>query len=920
MSLAAGSKLGPYEILAPLGTGGMGEVYRALDSRLRRNVAMKVLPDAFVSDPSRMARFEREAQLLAALNHPNIAALFGLEESGTTRALVMELVEGPTLAERIGRGPIPVEDAIPLARQLADALEYAHERNIIHRDLKPANVKLPAEGLAKVLDFGLAKAIAEDSAGDDISTSPTLTAAATRAGFILGTAAYMAPEQARGKTVDRRADIWSFGAVLFEMLTGKMAFHGETISDTLAAVIRAEPDWSLLPPDTPQRVRQLLLRCLTKDPRQRLQSIAEARIVLDELAGNSSASSVTAATTSARSSKYPKRERFFWIAALSLLALAFLGFALSRLHPTSTALHSIHLEADAGAGNTLRVGMYSSSLVAFSPAGDRIAFIGVGPDGMDRIYTRALDQKNPVPLAGTERPWDFFFSPDGQWIGFIAGGNLKRISIQGGSANSICPIANARGAAWGEDGNIYVTPLPSSTLFRVPATGGTLTQVPNLQLEGEEYSHRWPTVLPGAKAILFTSNTSAADSSNSNIDVLSFADGKRKTLIHGGSYSEYLPSGHLLYIHNGKLLAVPFDLQSLELRGTPLIVLDDILTTPWLGTAQYSVSQAGHLAYLSGTSHNFEATLQWLDRSGKFSPILTNPKQYWQPSFSPDGQRLAFAVPEDGKWSIWVDDYRKDVLTKLTFSGDINLYPLWTPDGQRIVFTRQESKGKSLVLYSVRADGNDKPEFLYRAKDGPMHQLYPLAWSPDGKWLAYTESIPEKGTLIAVLPVSTDRASGLKAGEPHVFVEGTAGYTNPAFSPDGRWLAFTSNESGHYEVYVRPFPGPGGGVWQVSDAGGSFPRWSTKKSELFYRDADGKIMVVEYDGSGNAFRSAKSQLAVDAPFSSRAAIYTFDLHPDGQRFVVIKDTEAGAPPPVHNIQIILNFAEGLRQLIPVSSQ
>ena len=623
MPLFAGDKLGAYEILAPIGAGGMGEVYRARDTKLAREVAIKVLPHHLAQDPERLARFEREAKVLASLNHPNIAQIYGIEE----RALVMELVPGETL-----KGPLPLETALSYARQIADALEAAHEKGITHRDLKPANIMITPAGVVKVLDFGLA-AVAPASAGEsDPADSPTLTMHATKAGMIMGTAGYMSPEQASGKPVDRRADIWSFGVVLWEMLTGHPLFTGETISHTLADVLKGEIDFKKLPPETPVAVRHLLQRCLDRDVKNRLQWIGEARIALEKPVGQ--AASQAAGLSPAAHGPVPQRWPWAVAGALAIVAAIALWAPWRNTRPTDRPLVRLDVDLGPDVSSSSRQG----TDVIISPDGTRLVYVS-----QNRLFTRRLDQPKAAELAGTDGAFAPFFSPDGQWVAFFVQGKLKKISVEGGAAIALYDSVGTRGGSWGEDGNIIAgVASASGGLSRIPSAGGALTPV--TELAQAEVTHRWPQVLPGGKAVLFTAhNAFASGFDGANIEVMSLADHRRKTLVRGGTFGRYSPSGHLLYINKGTLFAVPFDLDTLAVRGTPSPVLQDIAYNPASGAAQFDLSRTGTLVYQSGgvAGGGEVFTVQWLDGAGKTEPLLAKADRYLYPRLSPDGTRLA---------------------------------------------------------------------------------------------------------------------------------------------------------------------------------------------------------------------------------------------------------------------------------------
>ena len=928
MALSAGTCLGPYVIVSPLGAGGMGEVYRARDTKLNRDVALKILPEAFASDPERLARFTREAQTLAALNHPNIAHIHGLEESGGVRALVMELVEGPTLGEYIGlraKGSgLPLEDALPIARQIADALEVAHGQGIIHRDLKPANVMVRADGTAKVLDFGLAKAmdpLASSSAAAALANSPTITspAAMTGAGVILGTAAYMSPEQARGKVVDKRTDIWAFGAVLFEMLTGTRAFRGDEVTDTIAAVIAKEPDWTRLQAETPAAIRRLLRRCLEKDRNRRLSDAADARLEIDEVlaAPIGEASMASGPTQGAAGSR-----ALPWAVAGALavgLALVLTLWAPGRrVTPPAPVRLSAELGADVSLTNTL-----SGTGMSLSPDGTVVAFVAQkSAGGSSQLYLRRLTQLQATALSGTDDADSPFFSPDGQWIAFFAGGKLKKIAVTAGTAVTLCDAPSGRGGAWSEDGTIVFEPdsSPGVRLVRVSSAGGTPEPV-SLLAEGE-VSQRWPQVLPGGMAVLFTGSRSGGAWEDANLVVQALPTGTRTVVQRGGYHGRYLPSGlgspkraereggHLVYLHDGTLFAAPFDLDRLEVTGQPVPGLEGVTSNSNTGGAQFAVSASGTLVYLPGQSTSVGVPIHWMDHEGKTTPLRATPANWFNPRFAPDGRRLALQI-NDGQNDVWVYEWARDTLARLTFDPANDTNPVWTPDGRRIVFGSARADKSAPNLYWQRADGTGDAQRLTESKNPQQ----PASWHPSGKFLAFEEQTPQTASDLMILPMEGDEASGWKPGKPAVFLNSPFAEREPMFSPDGRWLAYSSNETGRNEVYVRPFPGPGG-KWQISTGGGILPTWSRTKRDLFYGTPNGQIMVAPFAVEADSFRAEKRRLWSDGRFVVRGINRMFDLHPDGERIALVPAAQTQNGTKQDHVTFIFNFFDELRRIAP----
>jgi Tol biopolymer transport system component len=901
MPLSVGDKLGPYEILAPLGAGGMGEVYRARDTRLGRDVAVKVSAEKF-SD-----RFEREARSIAALNHPNICILHDVGPN----YLVMELIEGPTLADRIKQGPIPLEESLGIARQIAAALDAAHDKGIVHRDLKPANIKITHEGPVKVLDFGLAKAGGSAPVSSSPEVSPTISVAATQAGVILGTAAYMSPEQARGKVVDKRADIWAFGVVLYEMLTGKRVFQGEDLTDTLASVVKERPDLSAVP----AKVRGLIERCLEKDPKKRLRDIGDMELLLAE-------------PPAPILSKAPRRGGWLWMAAgLMTAAAAVFGIALWRaIQLVDRPL--VRLDVDLGADVSMPV-VGAINAVEISPDGTRLVYVSgaipgaPNPGTATKLFTRRLDQPKATELPGTQGARAPFFSPDGQWVGFFSGNKLNKIAVEGGAVVPLGDIRAFIGGSWGEDGSIIVSEGGSGRgLLRIPAAGGPPETV--AALGSGELGLFFPQILPGGKAILFAAVTS--DVGKNTVEVLTLTDRHRKIVARGGASPRYLPSsngassgtvGHLVYLNRATMFAIPFDLDKLETRGTAVPVLDDVAYAASSGLGQFAFSGAasghGTLVYRrsSGGAASGMRTLQWVypdaGPGAKKEPLRAKPGLYQGLSLSPDGKRIALTVVEGGSSDIWVHDPQRGTMTRLTFGGAGSPWQTWSPDGRYVLF---ESFGKG--IFQARADGAGQPQALIESKT----RLVPWSFTPDGKRLAY-DDYGAGNSQIWTAPLE-EQGGQLKAGKPEQFLKSGFSDQVRAFSPDGRWLVYESNLSGNSEVYVRAFPPPSsgqGGQWLVSNSGGTFPRWSRNGHDLLYMSGD-QIMAGSYTVKGDTFVAGEPRVWIGRIGAVLGT--SWDVAPDGKRVLVAAPVEsAEAPKQEHEIVMLQNFFDELRRKVPV---
>ena len=901
--LTPGMKFGPYEILGSLGAGGMGEVYRATDARLNREVAIKVLPDEFASDQDRMARFHREAQVLASVTHSNIAAVYGLEEFGPLRALVMELVEGEDLSARVRRGPLPVDEALRIALQIAEALEAAHERGIIHRDLKPANVKVAPDGRIKVLDFGLAKSV-EAAPGGDAAHSPTLSLAATQAGLILGTAAYMSPEQASGMPVDKRSDVWAFGVLLFELLSGTRLFEGETVSHTLAGVLRADIDWNRLPAATPIAVRRLLERCLERDRRRRLRDIGEARILLEEQLGRFDVP--VAAVMPETASGHAWRRVFPWMAAALVLGIVATAGVMSmgRAAPTSGA----PLILDVLLGSEP---LYSTigPAIALSRDGALLAYVADHGDDMRTLHVRPLHQPAARKLAegtsATVTPYHPFFSPDGQWIGYVTSSELRRVAVSGGNSVLIAPVARSRGATWLPDDTIVFAAGANTGLSRVPAAGGPVVPVTELDASKKEATHRWPQALPGGRAVLFTSHTNvASDFGNAVIEAVTL-DTRQRTVIHtGGSHAQYLPSGHIVFANQGTVYAMPFDPDRLQATGTPVPVLHGVGFSGIEGAAQIAIADNGLLTFIRGREQVPKYPIVWVNRDGSQATLLAEPGSYANPRLSPDGRSLSLSVFRDGNWDVWVHDLERNVSSRITFDPAIDTEQVWSADGKWLMFSSDRG-GINNNLFRKPADGSRQEEQLTKATT----DLWATSWSPDGR----TILAMLVGRQLDVVAVSLDRE-----GAVDTLLAGPYSETDPVFSPDGQWVAYTSAESGRPEVYIRAFA-PGSGRWQASNGGGAFPRWAGNGRELFYRTATG-IAAVSIEAAGGGVRTGRPRLLFTGDFRGGLEGITllghtfadYDVSADGRRFVMFPTGEELARPP-DTVTFVTSWFDELRR-------
>jgi Tol biopolymer transport system component len=908
--LSAGTRLGPYEIIGPLGAGGMGEVYRATDTKLKRQVAIKILPADLAADGGRLVRFQREAEVLASLNHPHIAAIYGFEESSGAHALVMELVDGATLDDRIRQGPMAIEEALPIARQIADALEAAHERGIVHRDLKPANVTLRDDGTVKVLDFGLAKAMDTASgSGDpdktiDLANSPTMASPAmSMHGMILGTAAYMSPEQARGKLVDKRTDVWAFGAVLYEMLAGKRAFDGDDITEIIANVVKSTPDWSALPSSVPHHVVTLIQRCLDRDKKTRVDDIAVARFLLSP---DASAIAVEATPTAA-SGVARRRWRVVPSLALALIAGVVAGWMIPRRSAPAATGKVTHLQMDvrpatqitpSGISATVRP---SRTSLALSPDGRRIVFAGVA-DNIPRLYRRDLDRAEAVAIESTVGAVAPFYSPDGEWIGFVADGKLKKVPAAGGPAVALCAVRYQSfwGASWGDNGVIYFGTREG--ILSVPAAGGTPAAVTQLDLSKGE-RHLSPQLLPGGKALLITSPP--------NVSILPL-ETKQEQPLFEGSDARYLDSGYIVYINDGTLMAVPFDAAAARTTSAPVPVIENVMIGQNAGNSgdeslqgQFAVSNAGTLAYITGGPFAARATtLVWVDRKGVATALPGEPtRPFLFSRLSPDGQKIAVQIRNERNrgGDVWVYDIARQSPTRLTFDGAGA--PVWSPDSKQVMVSGFDGN-----LYTLHADGSGKAQLVLK------NELDQVA----GSWVGGAARVGflQRPTIrtygLWVLPMQ-----GADAYKPKLLLESPFPVTYPELAPDGNWMAYASTESGGSEIYVQSVPA--GPKLRVSPDGGTEPIWIRNGREILYRHGTAKGHAV----MSAAVRSL-SPLRIDAPrvlFTSAPGTYdsttparSWDATADGSKLLMSKNAPT-TETPVTSIHIVLNWLDDLRQTV-----
>jgi serine/threonine-protein kinase len=898
-----------YRLAEKIGEGGMGVVWRALDTKLDREVAIKVLPEIFARDAERLARFEREAKLLAALNHPNIAAIYGLEQADQSRFLVLELVPGESLDVTLARGALQMDEALGVCAQIAAGVQAAHEQGILHRDLKPANIRRTPQGRVKVLDFGLGKALLASGPSGDPTLSPTITQAGTIAGSILGTASYMSPEQARGKPLDRRSDVWSFGCILYETLAGERAFPGETISDVIAKVIQSEPDWSQLPKSLPTGIRRLLGRCLQKDAEKRIRDIGDARLEMAEAlaapdahhsgpgAGGAAgmgahagagAHEPGAASAGGRRAARTRMMAGFTAALVAGMVAGGVGVTLrSRSAPAPAAGRSMRVEMSLPPDAPLAAGSFINPL-ALSPDGRLLVYVGV-QKGIRRLYLRDMDRYDVTPISGTEGAEGPFFSPDNEWVGFHADGKLKKVSVRGGLPQKILDTVDFRGAAWGPDGTIAAATDQRGPLITVPANGGPSKPLTTLDTAKGEWGHRFPRFLPGGRTVIYEAHEGGFNAEDAMVYAVSLDTGVRTFLMRASDDVHYVPSGHLIYVQAGHLLAVAFDAASLKVSGVPRPVGEGALMQRNTGAVHLAVSDNGTMIYATGDPIGSTSEIYWVLKGGATQAYGVHQALYRWPRLSPDGRRIAMQVIGTHVQGTWLAPIGSEDFTKLT----TGVSPIWSPSGDRIYFTMQIDRG----LYWKSSDGSGVEEPLL--KDAQVES--PTSVTPDGKTIAFTRRDPK--TSLDIMTVATTGKE-----PPRPLVQTNAQEGGARFSPDGHYVAYVSDEGGAFEVYLMDYPGPGG-RWQISRTGGKDPIWSADGHRLYYRAGD-NLMSVALE-THPVFHSGAPEMVVEGAYEGLLGSIdraNYDVAPDG-RILLIKNP--GVDGRRTQVRLVLNFFDDL---------
>lgn len=907
MALASGTNLGPYEISAPLGAGGMGEVYRARDTRLDRTVAIKILPQQLSNDPLRKQRFEREAKTISSLNHPHICVLYDVGRQDGIEYLVMECIEGETLAKRLEKGPLPLGKALQLGAQVADALDKAHRHGIVHRDLKPGNIMITPAG-AKLLDFGLAKPTgpALSSSLDGATMTAAQTSPVTERGVIIGTFHYMSPEQVEGKEVDGRSDLFSLGAVLYEMVTGKRAFEGKSALSVASAILEKEPEpISSIKPVVPSALNRCIARCLAKDPDRRWQNAGdlamELRWIADDEGDAPGAERVQ-----------PGARRFQpvgWILAALFLVLAIAAAAAWLWFPRATTVPRVtRLAVTLPSGEILGGSWYWFRSIALSPDGSQIAYVAT-QNGAAQMYLRSLNDFTARPVAGTEGADTPFFSPDGQWLGFFADQKLQKVPVAGGPPviiASVAGIGRNYGATWSKDDEIYFGAEPPRGLLKVSARGGTPRPVSKLDAAQHETDQRYPQLLPGGKVLLFTvRNASEPSFDEADIAAVNLSTGERHMLISGGTDAHYV-SGHLIFLRRGVLLAAPFDPVKLEMTGAATPVVENVVENPRIGGGQFSISRDGSLVYIPGGVSFGEHELVFVDKSGNERFLTATKRPYEDFSISPDGRFIATTI-EGPITDTWIHDIARDSETRFTY-GVEHRDPAWTPDGKRVTYSGY--KDGKYALLSKPIDGSSGEEVVVTS----AYPIFPWFWSPDGKTLLYNIFDPDQGDQVLLKPAS---------GDSRRLVQEPFQVEFASWSPDGRWIAYNTDESGREEVYVVSFPGLGNKT-RVSTDGGMHPLWAPSGKELYYRTASSmeslsgraftehvRVMAVPIETSPS-FKAGTPHMLFQGPYFSSG--HDYGVTPDGKGFIMIRETESQSGPT--EMRVILNWSQDLKNPAP----
>jgi Tol biopolymer transport system component len=872
----------------------MGEVYRARDTRLDRTVAIKILPAHLSSNPEAKQRFDREARAISSLNHPNICTLYDVGHQDGIDYLVMEYLEGETLADRLVKGPLPPEQVLKCGIEICEGLEKAHRGGVTHRDLKPGNVMLTRTG-AKLMDFGLAKARSRsDAPASGLTlTNPVASRPLTQEGMVVGTFQYMSPEQIEGKEADARSDIFALGAVLYEMATGKRAFEGKSTTSVIAAILeRNPPPISSVQPMFPRPLDRVVATCLAKDPDERFQTVHDLKLQLKWITeGGSPVTSQPTAEVKGTHA-FGLKGLIFGVGTLLLGAViaSLVTWNLKPTPPPPVSRFTVTLPP----GQQL-AGLENGPAVALSPDGTHLAYVA-RQGQIQQLYLRAMDSLEARPIPGTEAATEPFFSPDGQWLGFFASGKLKKVSVNGGAAMTLGDALQPRGASLGSQGLIAFAPSWASPIQQVPVDGGAPQALTHFA-KGEN-SHRWPEFLPGGKAVLFSAAMTSSTWVNPQVAVHSVASGERRNLVQLGTQPRYALSGHLVYAQGGSLMAASFDPQRLALTGAAVPVVEGVLQSAISGAAQYSLSDTGSLVYVPGSIQADQRKLVWVTRNGAVQSIAAPARAYRIPRLSPDGRRVVVAIDDEGAQT-WLYDLSRETLARLTFGGTVNQAPVWSPDGKRVAF--QSNREGSLSLFSQLADGSGGLERLTTGESSPAAN----SWSSDGQLLAFVDVDPTTGWAIWVLRLSDRKA------QP--FLQAAFNGQAPRFSPDEHWLAYVSDETGHFEVYVQPYPGPGG-KWQISTDGGMEPAWNPNGRELFYRSGR-KMMAVEI-ATQPGFTAGKPRVLFEGDYVPTPLQFpNYDVSQDGQRFLMLKPSEQEAAAPTQ-INVVLNWFEELKQRVP----